>query len=161
MKKLSRVLSILLVLCMVLAMLPSVFAADEVVDFEFLVTSDLHGQIYATDYTADQSKSGEYDRGLTRVSTYISEERAKYGENLYVADLGDTIQGTPLTYYYAFQKPEVDDPAMKTFRTIGYDMFVLGNHEFNYGMTILQRLLKYATSASTETEKQVNVCVAN
>ena len=72
MKKLSRVLSILLVLCMVLAMLPSVFAADEVVDFEFLVTSDIHGQIYATDYTVDQSKSGTYDRGLTRVSTYIS-----------------------------------------------------------------------------------------
>ena len=161
MKKLSRVLSMLLVLCMVLAMLPSVFAADEVVDFEFLVTSDIHGQIYATDYTVDQSKSGTYDRGLTRVSTYISEQRAVYGENLYVADLGDTIQGTPLTYYYAFQKPEVDDPAVKAFRTIGYDMWVVGNHEFNYGMTILQRLLKYATSASTETEKQMDVCMAN
>ena len=161
MKKLSRVLSMLLVLCMVLAMLPSVFAADEVVDFEFLVTSDIHGQIYATDYTVDQSQSGTYKRGLTRVSTYVSEQRAKYGENLYVADLGDTIQGAPLTYYYAFQKPEVDDPAVKAFRTIGYDMWVVGNHEFNYGLKILQRQLNYATSASTETEKQMNVCMAN
>ncbi len=33
-----------------------------------------------------------------------------------------------------------DDPAMKALRMMGYDMFVPGNHEFNYGMTILQRL---------------------
>ena len=116
MKKLSRVLSMLLVLCMVLAMLPSVFAEDEKTEFAFVVTSDLHGQIYATDYTVDQSQSGTYKRGLTRVSTYIGEMREKYGENLFVADLGDTIQGAPLTYYYAFQKPEEDDPFEDIFK---------------------------------------------
>ena len=161
MKKLSRVLSMLLVLCMVLAMLPSVFAEDEKTEFAFVVTSDLHGQIYATDYTVDQSLSGTYKRGLTRVSTYIGEMREKYGENLFVADLGDTIQGAPLTYYYAFQKPEEDDPAIKALRTIGYDMWVVGNHEFNYGLKILQRQLDYATAESTATEKQMSVCVAN
>ena len=161
MKKLSRVLSMLLVLCMVLAMLPSVFAEDEKTEFAFVVTSDLHGQIYATDYTVDQSQSGTYKRGLTRVSTYIGEMREKYGESLFVADLGDTIQGAPLTYYYAFQKPEEDDPAVKALRTIGYDMWVVGNHEFNYGLKILQRQMDYATAESTATEKQMSVCVAN
>ena len=134
---------------------------DETVDFAFLVTSDLHGQIYATDYSAGYKKSGSYSRGLTRVSSYIKEMRTKYGDNLYVADLGDTIQGAPLTYYYAFNKPEVDDPAIKAFRTIGYDMWVVGNHEFNYGLDILNRQLAYATSASTATEKQMTVCMAN
>ena len=136
-------------------------AADETVDFAFLVTSDLHGQIYATDYSAGYEKSGNYSRGLTRVSSYIKEMRTQYGDNLYVADLGDTIQGAPLTYYYAFNKPEVDDPAIKAFRTIGYDMWVVGNHEFNYGLDILNRQLAYATSASTATEKQMTVCMAN
>lgn len=136
-------------------------AADETVDFAFLVTSDLHGQIYATDYSAGYEKSGTYSRGLTRVSSYIKEMRTQYGDNLYVADLGDTIQGAPLTYYYAFNKPEVDDPAIKAFRTIGYDMWVVGNHEFNYGLDILNRQLAYATSASTGTEKQMTVCMAN
>ena len=136
-------------------------AADETVDFAFLVTSDLHGQIYATDYSAGYEKSGSYSRGLTRVSSYIKEMRTQYGDNLYVADLGDTIQGAPLTYYYAFNKPEVDDPAIKAFRTIGYDMWVVGNHEFNYGLDILNRQLAYATSASTGTEKQMTVCMAN
>ena len=130
-------------------------------EFEFLVTSDLHGQIFATDYTVDASQSGTYKRGLTRVSSYIKEQRALYGDNLYVVDMGDTIQGAPLTYYYAFNKPETDDPAIKAFRTIGYDMWVVGNHEFNYGLNILNRQLNYATSASTATEKQLSVSLAN
>lgn len=130
-------------------------------EFAFLVTSDLHGQIYATDYTVDAAESGNYKRGLTRVSSYIKEMRAAYGDNLYVADMGDTVQGAPLTYYYAFNKPEVEDPAVKAFRTIGYDMWVVGNHEFNYGLKILNRQLDYATSPSTETEKQLTVSMAN
>ena len=171
MKKPSRIVSFLLVLCMILSLIPAVFAEESTpgketppegtVNFEFLVTSDLHGQIFATDYTVDASKSGTYKRGLTRVSSYIKEQRAKYGDNLYVADMGDTIQGAPLTYYYAFNKPEADDPAIKAFRTIGYDMWVVGNHEFNYGLSILNRQLDYATSPSTKTEKQLSVCMAN
>ena len=107
MKKPSRIVSFLLVLCMILSLIPAVFAEESApgketppegtVNFEFLVTSDLHGQIFATDYTVDASKSGTYKRGLTRVSSYIKEQRAKYGDNLYVADMGDTIQGAPLT----------------------------------------------------------------
>ena len=161
MKKVSRILSVLLVLCMILSMIPAVFAGDDTVDFAFLVTSDLHGQIYATDYTADASKSGTYKRGLTRISSYIKEMRAEYGENLYVADLGDTIQGAPLTYYYAFNKLEEEQPAMKAFRTIGYDLWVVGNHEFNYGLKILNKQLKDLTAPATETEKPVDVCMAN
>ena len=161
MKKVSRILSILLVLCMLLSMIPAVFAEDETAEFTFLVTSDIHGQIYATDYTVDYEQHGTYKRGLTRVASYVKEVREEYGENVFLADLGDTIQGAPLTYYYAFNKPEEDDPAIKALRTMGYDMWVVGNHEFNYGKEILDRQLNYATSAATETESQLTVCVAN
>ena len=133
----------------------------ETFDFAFLTTSDLHGQIYATDYSAGYEKSGTGSTGLTRIATYIKQMREKYGDNLFVSDIGDTIQGAPLTYYYAFNKPDVDDPAMKAFRTIGYDMWVVGNHEFNYGLTILNRQLDYLTSESSGKESQVNVHMAN
>ena len=129
--------------------------------FEFLVTSDLHGQIYATDYTLPYDKSGTYKRGLTRVSSYIKEQRAIYGDNLYTVDMGDTFQGAPLTYYYAFNRPEAKDPAILAFRTIGYDMWLVGNHEFNYGLEILNRQMDYAVSPSTSTEKQLTMCMAN
>lgn len=162
MKRVPRFLSVLLVVCIILSMMPSVFAAGEdTVEFAFLVTSDLHGQIYATDYTVDASKSGTYKRGLTRISSYIKEMQSEYGDNLYTIDMGDTIQGAPLTYYYAFNKPEDDPPAIKAFRSIGYDMWIVGNHEFNYGLDILNRQLDYATSESTEDEKQLTVCMAN
>ena len=161
MKKMSRILSVILVLCMVLSMIPAVFAAEETTDFVFLVTSDLHGQFYATDYTAAAEKSGTYKRGLTRIASYVKEVRAEFGENTYLVDMGDSIQGAPLTYYYAFNKLEEDQPAMKAFRTMGYDMWVLGNHEFNYGLKILNKQLADIAAPATETEKPVNVCMAN
>ena len=133
----------------------------ENVSFEFLVTSDLHGQIYATDYTAPYAQSGTYKRGLTRIATYIKEQKAAYGDNVYTVDMGDTFQGAPLTYYYAFNKPEAKDPAILAFRTIGYDMWLVGNHEFNYGLEILNRQMDYAVSESTETEQQLTMCMAN
>jgi 2',3'-cyclic-nucleotide 2'-phosphodiesterase (5'-nucleotidase family) len=68
----KKLLALLLTLAMVLTMLPTLVfaanekpAADEVVTIEFLGTSDVHGQLYATDYTADSSTSGTYKRGLT------------------------------------------------------------------------------------------------
>lgn len=130
------------------------------VTIKMLGTSDIHGQLFATDYTAAAAASGTYKRGLTRVATYVKEQRAAY-QNVFLVDTGDLIQGTPLTYYYAFNQPTVDDPAMKALRTMGYDLFVPGNHEFNYGMTILQRQLGYLTSAATTSESQVAVSTAN
>ena len=75
--------------------------------------------------------------------------------------MGDTFQGAPLTYYYAFNKPEEKDPAILAFRTIGYDMWVVGNHEFNYGLNILTRQMDYAVSAGDENEKQLTISMAN
>ena len=160
-KALSRIVSLLLVLCLVTALVPAVFAADEnEVQILFLDTSDVHGQQFATDYTQDASLSGTHYQGMTRVATYVKEQRAEY-KNVFLSDSGDTIQGTPLTYYYAFMKKDVDDPAMKVMRMMDYDMWVVGNHEFNYGMDILQRQLNYLTSESTETESKVGVSMAN
>lgn len=60
-KALSRIVSLLLVLCLVTALVPAVFAADEnEVQILFLDTSDVHGQQFATDYTQDASRSGTH-----------------------------------------------------------------------------------------------------
>ena len=158
----SRILSVILAICMVVSLMPSVMAteSDDTVEIKFLTTSDIHGQLYATDYTADASASGTYRQGLTRVASYIREAQAST-EHLFLADLGDTIQGTPLTYYFAFEEDTMDDPTVKALRTLDYDMWVLGNHEFNYGMDILMEQINYARSASTETESQLILSVAN
>ncbi len=158
----ARFLSLLLSLCMFLSLFTGAYAqtADDTVEILFLDTSDVHGQFYATNYTDAAELSGQYKQGMTRVATYVKEMREKY-DHVFLADSGDLVQGTPLTYYYAFNQPEVDDPAMKALRAMDYDLFVAGNHEFNYGMEILSRQLDYLTSPATEGEDQVWVSMAN
>lgn len=64
-KALSRIVSLLLVLCLVTALVPAVFAADEnEVQILFLDTSDVHGQQFATDYTQDASLSGTHYQSM-------------------------------------------------------------------------------------------------
>lgn len=130
------------------------------IDINMMATSDVHGQVFATDYTADYSASGTHSQSLTRIATFVKGQKEMY-QNTFLVDCGDLVQGTPFTYYFAFNKPEVDDPTMKALRMIGYNMFVPGNHEFNYGMTILQRQLGYLTSENTSTEYTVDVGCAN
>lgn len=161
-KNVSCILSVILAICMVVSLVPTVWAAGnaDTVEILLLDTSDIHGQLYATDYTADYSKSGTYRQGLTRVSSYIKEMRDKY-DNFFLADTGDTIQGTPLTYYFAFEEDTMEDPTVKALRTMGYDMWVLGNHEFNYGMDILTEQVDYAISEATENETPITMSMAN
>lgn len=161
-KNVSRILSVILAICMVVSLLPAVMAVegDDTVEILLMDTSDIHGQLYATNYTNDYSQSGTHSQGLTRVATYIKEMRAQY-ENFYLADTGDTIQGTPLTYYFAFEEDTMPDPTVKAMRTLGYDMWVLGNHEFNYGMDILTEQVDYAIADATEGETPITMSMAN
>ena len=56
-------------------------------------------------------------------------------------DAGDTIQGTPLAYYYAKIDPITGGsmhPMATAMNAIGYDAAALGNHEFNYGLETLR-----------------------
>ncbi len=161
-KNVSRMLSVILAICMVVSLMPFVWATEsaDTVEIKFLVTSDIHGQLYATDYTADASASGTYRQGLTRVASYIKEAQAST-EHLYLADLGDTVQGSPLTYYFAFEEDTLEDPTIKALRTLDYDMWVLGNHEFNYGMDIMMEQINYAVSESSGTESQITMSMAN
>lgn len=162
-KFLSAAMSALLVITMTVsgkAFTLNALAEEGDVTVEFLATSDIHGQLYTTDYTSDYQKIGSYKRGLLRVSNYVKERRAE-NPNVFLGDCGDLVQGTPLTYYYAFYKQDAEDPSMKALRLMDYDMFVLGNHEFNYGMNVLQKQLTDLTAASAGSEEKVDVCVAN
>jgi 2',3'-cyclic-nucleotide 2'-phosphodiesterase / 3'-nucleotidase len=76
------------------------------------------------------------------VGSAVDSVRAERGEDsVFVVDNGDFLQGTPLTYYYAKQEPVtetgVEHPMAAAYDAIGYDAQVVGNHEFNYGLDLL------------------------
>ncbi|MGA5312819.1 bifunctional metallophosphatase/5'-nucleotidase [Streptomyces pseudogriseolus] len=110
-------------------------------------TTDLHGHVFNWDYYKDaeyQDPAGNA-QGLARVSTLVNRIRAERGrEHTLLLDAGDTIQGTPLTYYYAKVDPITAEggpvhPMAQAMNAIGYDAVALGNHEFNYGIETLRK----------------------
>ncbi|MEU9307913.1 5'-nucleotidase C-terminal domain-containing protein [Streptomyces sp. NPDC048256] len=112
-----------------------------------LGTTDLHGHVFNWDYfkDAEYKDAAGNAQGLARVSTLVNQIREEKGrENTLLLDAGDTIQGTPLTYYYAKVDPITAKggpvhPMAQAMNAIGYDAAALGNHEFNYGIETLRK----------------------
>ncbi|CAL9564395.1 bifunctional metallophosphatase/5'-nucleotidase [Streptomyces sp. enrichment culture] len=109
-------------------------------------TTDLHGHVFNWDYfkDAEYTDPAGNAQGLARVSALVNQVRAEKGRhNTLLIDAGDTIQGTPLTYYYAKVDPITAKggpvhPMAQAMNAIGYDAVALGNHEFNYGIDTLR-----------------------
>jgi 2',3'-cyclic-nucleotide 2'-phosphodiesterase/3'-nucleotidase len=109
-------------------------------------TTDLHGNGLNWDYfkDAEYDDAKHEDIGLAKVSTLVQavrEQAASEGRKTLLIDAGDTIQGTPLAYYYARIDPITQGhvhPMAAAMNRIGYDAAALGNHEFNYGLDVLR-----------------------
>ncbi|MDF2092957.1 5'-nucleotidase C-terminal domain-containing protein [Knoellia sp. 3-2P3] len=107
-------------------------------------TTDTHGNVFNWDYfkDAEYTDRDSNDIGLAKVATLVKAVRAERGaESCLLLDAGDTIQGTPLSYYYAKVDPITGGskhPMATAMNTMGYDAAALGNHEYNYGLETLR-----------------------
>jgi 2',3'-cyclic-nucleotide 2'-phosphodiesterase / 3'-nucleotidase len=124
-------------------------AAPRDVTITVMSSSDLHGNALNWDYfkNAEFDDAAHNDVGLAKVSTLVNQIRADRGaEHTMLLDSGDTIQGTPLDYYYAKVEPITETgethPMAKAMNAIGYDAVTLGNHEFNYGLPLLAKWVR-------------------
>src|SRR3954470_5193608 len=111
-----------------------------------LGTTDLHGNVFNWDYykNAEYDDKAHNDIGIAKVATLVKaarkELRKKKRPHL-LLDAGDTIQGTPLAYYYARIAPITKGgthPMAAAMNAMKYDAAALGNHEFNYGLDTLR-----------------------
>ncbi|MEC5180001.1 bifunctional metallophosphatase/5'-nucleotidase [Arthrobacter sp. CG_A4] len=109
-----------------------------------LGTTDLHNNVFNWDYfkNAPYADNAGNKIGIAQASTLIKAMRAERGAaNTLTIDAGDTIQGTPLAYYFAKISPisaTVKHPMALAMNAVGYDAVGLGNHEFNYGIPLLR-----------------------
>jgi 2',3'-cyclic-nucleotide 2'-phosphodiesterase/3'-nucleotidase len=124
-------------------------AATRDVTITVMSSSDIHGNALNWDYfkNAEFDDSAHNDVGLAKVSTLVNRIRAERGrDRTMLLDSGDTIQGTPLDYYYAKVEPITatgeTHPMAKAMNAIGYDAVTLGNHEFNYGLPTLAKWVR-------------------
>ncbi len=97
-------------------------------------TTDLHGNILPVDYYTNKPEA----RGLARAATIIKAAR-KENPNLLLLDSGDTIQGTPLAYYHNKKNNAPPDPMMLMMNALQYDAMAVGNHEYNFGLKVLEK----------------------
>ncbi|WP_062346401.1 bifunctional metallophosphatase/5'-nucleotidase [Herbidospora yilanensis] len=122
---------------------------DHEVTVTVMASSDIHGNALNWDYfkNAEYDDNARNDVGLAKISTLVNQIRRDRGaDRTLLFDSGDTIQGTPLAYYYAKVEPITETgavhPIAKAMNAIGYDAVTLGNHEFNYGIPLLATWVK-------------------
>src|ERR1044072_3904996 len=109
------------------------FAPDRV-QITILGTTDLHGNLFPVDYFTDKPDN----RGLAKIATLIRQIR-KENPNVMLIDSGDTIQGTPLEYYHNEKNNTTPDPMMLAMNELHYDAMTVGNHEYNFGLKVLEK----------------------
>jgi 2',3'-cyclic-nucleotide 2'-phosphodiesterase (5'-nucleotidase family) len=102
------------------------------VTITLLSTTDIHGHVEPWDYYANK----EANLGLAKISTLVKQARAEAPQAL-LLDCGDTIQGTPLAYYFARKDTSQPNPTIAAFNAMKYDAMAVGNHEFNFGEDVM------------------------
>ena len=103
-------------------------------EIQLLATSDLHGKFAPYDYAVnEESTSGS----MAQIQTIVNELRT---DNTILVDVGDTIQGNSADL---FLEDEVH-PMIQAMNYMKYDAWILGNHEFNYGIDTLKHIMEGA-----------------
>ncbi len=125
MKHTKKLLSLLLVLCLVLSLSCTAFAVDEAKPLDgktvILHSNDVHGAIDL--YAAMAAMKADYEA---------------QGAEVILADAGDYSQGT---VYVSVNKGA---DAVTMMNATGYDVATIGNHEFDYGYAQLAENMKAA-----------------
>ncbi|MBE6049597.1 MAG: hypothetical protein E7214_02785 [Clostridium sp.] len=128
---------------------PMVVSADEegkVTKIQILGTTDVHGKFKNFEYATVSNAAG----GFNQISKVVKEKRAE-NPNTLVLDNGDSIQGNYNNLFTtdAFLNDNTNPVAM-SLKEIGYDTMVLGNHEFNFGLNILNKVIGQIETGKTE-----------
>ena len=100
-------------------------------DLQILATSDTHGKFDPWDYAANKEDTSG---SVAQQAAAIKQLRTP---DTLVIDAGDTIQGNSSQLFLE------DDihPIVAAMNAIGYDIWVPGNHEYNYGMDVIQKVM--------------------
>lgn len=132
-KKRNRLLATVLALAMCVSFFPAAYAADDEVQSVTIgvySTTDMHGKVYS-----ENPVGGTINNSYLKVATAMAQERAAMDGTILI-DNGDAIQGTTITSYNVNVEGGANNPVALCLRYCGYDVFVPGNHEFNYTMPV-------------------------
>ena len=100
-----------------------------------LYTNDIHGGVSNHSQYSGSSKS----LGFAGIAA-LKEEAAKSAADVTLVDMGDALQGSVI----CSQSDGLD--CLDIMNHVGYDYQVLGNHEFDYGISQTKTFMEYSTA---------------
>lgn len=112
---------------------------EERMELKILATSDMHGYIMPTNFT---QRELDLPFGTAKVATKLKELRQKATGPVIQIENGDFIQGSPLSYYIRKNSKHGVQAITKLINQLQFDVSVLGNHEFNYGLEYLNEAIQ-------------------
>lgn len=118
-------------------------AAANQAHLRIMETTDLHVHVFPYDYYGDKPND---TMGLAHTASIIDAIRAE-ATNSMLVDNGDFLQGNPMGDYIAYERGMREGdvhPIIKAMNTLGYECSTLGNHEFNYGLDFMFKVLSGA-----------------
>lgn len=128
----NRVLAISFLLALLLFCVPGgAGAQDKELHFTIVHTNDLHS------HELPFMENGKSIGGLPRIANLMKDLRSKIPNTLAI-DAGDIFEGTP---FFNFYHGEVE---VKMLNDAGYDVYTIGNHEFDDGPVSLTKQLSQA-----------------
>lgn len=110
-------------------------ADNQTVTLKFMETSDVHGCYFPYDFIQNKQMKGS----LARVSSYVKEQREKYGQNVILMDNGDILQGQPVAYYYNYMDTTSVHVCAAMLNYMRYDVGNMGNHDVETGHAVYDR----------------------
>jgi 2',3'-cyclic-nucleotide 2'-phosphodiesterase/3'-nucleotidase len=118
----------------------SAFAQAGQAHLRLIETTDLHVHVFPYDYYADKAND---TMGTARTATLIRAIRSEATNSL-LLDNGDFLQGNPMGDYIAYERGMNDGdvhPIITAMNVLGTECSTLGNHEFNYGLEFMDKVL--------------------
>jgi 2',3'-cyclic-nucleotide 2'-phosphodiesterase/3'-nucleotidase len=118
----------------------SVHAQAGQAHLRLIETTDLHVHVFPYDYYADKPND---TMGVARTASLIRAIRSEATNSL-LLDNGDFLQGNPMGDYIAYERGMKDGdvhPVITAMNVLEMECSTLGNHEFNYGLDFMDKVL--------------------
>lgn len=121
---------------------------NQTIEVQLIAVNDLHGQI-----TTGRTVAGRPVGGAATLAAYIERERAENPKNTLTVHAGDMVGASPPVSALL-----QDEPTIEILNEIGFDLGVVGNHEFDEGVGELYRLLEGGCHPTTEPHRLLRGC---
>lgn len=115
-------------------------AEEHTTKLTILGTTDVHGNIYNWSYEDGEETD---DSGLAKIYSVVEDVRAE-NPNTLLIDNGDIVQGTILTDDIYNADLSLTNPVIDVMNFMDYDSMTLGNHEFNFGLDLVDKIMDEA-----------------